>query len=418
MKKSVKLLAMLLTLVLVFGAFACVASAAAAEAVVLTGASSVKPGEKYEVKVVAGSDIDFTNIEYTVTFDDTVFTLDVADVVLGDAMPEVSARNLKNDTVKFAGASAVSNDIDADAVFATITFTVKNGLALSGDETAMIKVETKKLNKNGSKVFADGVADDTLYVTVKHEHDYKTKNETESLAPDCDDPGFDRFYCACGEYSDIPVDAKGHEYANQWTPVAGQDNWFENVCSECGDSIKTYVPEEKTEPTYGATVSADKGVFSEEVSAVITAPSDTEKDAVTDLFDDDVSAYYIFKVDFVNGQGVSVPAAAGTEYNVDLDILDTVSDLDYDVAIYNPATGKLDKVSDKVNGNKVSVKLAKGAVLAVYGMEEPVESTPGGSEPKPPVSTGDNSVLPIAITVLVIAVLAAGVAIVLKKKKA
>ena len=417
MKKTVKLLATLLALVLAVGMFAFSASAAAADAVVLEGAAEVNPGDTYEVEVVIKAPATYTNIEFSLEFDDAKLELAKEDIVAGEALPGIAAINLKNNTVKVAGAAATATALTADGVLVTLKFDVKENIALAGDETALVSVSTAKLNNSGNKVYADGVADANLTVTVKHICDYKTKNDAESLAPDCDDPGFDRFYCACGDYKDVPVEEEGHSYANAWTPVAGQDKWFENVCSKCSDSIKTYLPDAVTNADFGATVSVDKGAFSEVVTPVIKALSDEDLAKVKEQLakEGTVKDAYYFEVGFDSASGYNtVINAAGTKIALSLDILDALKGLDYKVAAVT--INGVEVLSSKTTDNKVALALDKPVIVAVYALEEPVSSTPA-KPVTPPASTGDNSVLPIAIVVMVVAVLAAGTTIVLKKKK-
>jgi len=453
MRKTVKLLSAILSLMLVFGVFASAVSAAdPVEAVVILADAEVMPGGTYEVKIVARA-MTFTNIEFEIGYDDTYLTLDDADIAVGAAMPDIYAVNHSGTKVKIAGATAPAKTIDNGAVLATLTFKVKSGIALTGDCRGSVSLSTTKLNNNGTPVYYYGVADDDATVTIKHSHifatkndaesvapgcespgfdryycacgeykddpidqkghNFNTKNETESVAPGCDSPGFDRYYCVCGQYKDTPLDATGHDYANQWTPVAGEDKWFENVCSGCSNSIKTYVPDDVEDTDLGATLSADKGVFEEAVTPAITETDDTETEAIKEAVDlPEDGVLYAFKVDYTNAAGASVPAAAGTSYSLKLNVLDAVAGFDYDVVAYDPATGTVTKLSDKVDGNVIALELSKGATIAVFGAPEKVAPAP---TPTPP-ATGDSSVLPIAIIVMFAAVLVAGASVLLKKR--
>jgi len=413
MRKTVKLLSAILSLMLVFGVFASAVSAAdPVEAVVILADAEVMPGGTYEVKIVARA-MTFTNIEFEIGYDDTYLTLDDADIAVGAAMPDIYAVNHSGTKVKIAGATAPAKTIDNGAVLATLTFKVKSGIALTGDCTGSVSLSTTKLNNNGTPVYDYGVADDGVTVTIKHSHIFATKNDVESVAPGCESPGFDRYYCACGEYKDTPLDATGHNYANLWTPVAGEDKWFENVCSGCSNSIKTYVPDDVEDTDLGATLSADKGVFEEAVTPAITETDDIETEAIKDAVDlPEDGVLYAFKVDYTNAAGASVPAAAGTSYSLKLNVLDAVAGFDYDVVAYDPATGTVTKLSDKVDGNVIALELSKGATIAVFGAPEKVAPAP---TPTPP-ATGDSSVLPIAIIVMFAAVLVAGASVLLKKR--
>ncbi len=414
MKKTVKLLATVLALVLAVSMFAFSASAAAVEGVVLKGAADVNPGDTYEVEVALKAPVAYTNIEFVVEFDGNVFTLENEDIAPGAALPSYAAINFSGNTVKIAGATANAISLTDDGVLATLTLKVKEDLATSADETALIKVSTAKLNNSGSKVYADGVADDELSVVVKHTCDYKTKNDAESVAPDCDDAGYDRFYCACGQYKDVPVEETGHSYANAWTPVAGEDKWFENVCTPCGDSIKTYLPDPVKSEEFGVTVSVDKGAFSEVVTPVVKPLADETAAAVKEQLakEGKIKDAYYFEVGFDSQAGYNtVINAAGTKIAIDLEVLENLKGLDYKVAIVS-ANG-IEAISGKTADNKVAFEAAKPAIIAVYAIEESVSSKPA----TPPASTGDNSVLPIAIVVMVVAALAAGATVALKKKK-
>ncbi len=493
MKKTVKLLAAILSLVLVFSAFAIASSAATpTKAVVVAADTEVMPGDSLEVTVSANAAMNFTNIEFSVIFDASAVKLD--DVTIGAAMPSVNAYNpVGTNTVKFAGASATAKSVAAGAAFAVLTFDVDDAIADNGDYNIAIKVVTNKLNNNGTPVF-DSVEDAAISVVVKHTHsfddynaaeskapeceedgfdryycacgehkdtpisqtghdfntkndaetkapkceedgfdrfycacgeykdtpipqtghDFNTKNDAESKAPQCEEDGFDRFYCACGEYKDVTVPQTGHNHATVWTPVAGMDGWYEMVCSGCSKSIKTYLPADVTNDAFGATVSVDKGAFGEVVTPVISELGADEAEDVVEAVSDYLASY-MFKVDFLDAAGNSVDLATGTKYTLSLDILDAVAGYDYDVAIYDPATNKLVKLSDKVDGNEVIVEYGKSAIFVVYGGEEVV----GPSEdPVTPPATGDNSSISIAIAVMIVAILAAGTSFVLKKKKA
>ncbi len=421
MKKTVKLLATLLALVFALSVFAFAVSAAPAEGVVLNGAAETNPGDTYKLEVVIKAPVTFTNIEFEVTFDDAAFSLTKEDIEVGAAMPRLSSFNMNGNVIKFAGASATAANLTSDSVLATLNFKAKDGITLTGDVLGSASVSVSKLNNNGNAVYADGLAADDIVVTVKHAHDYTTKSETESVAPDCDDPGYDRYYCACGEHEDTPVPETGHSYANEWTPVAGEDKWFENVCSGCDASIKTYLPDPVTNEEFGATVSVDKGAFSEVVTPVVKPLDEkTEAKVKEELAKvGEVKAAYYFEVGFDSQAGYNtVINAAGTTIAVDLDILDALKDLYYKVV--KVSADGVEDLGEKNSDNKVAFDLSKPSIIAVYALED--SSVPGGAtgqapEAKPPVSTGDNSVLPIAIVVMVLAVLAAGTTLVLKKKK-
>ncbi len=455
MRKFAKFMSLALALMLVFSALVCVSAAPVNELIGITAnTASLKENGEVEITVKALADFEYTNIEFEITYDKNNFTAGVPKAIEDKdkvALVGKSAINITSDSIKIATANATAHRVKTGDIFVCHTFIAKNGVAETADvANIQFGLSVKKLNNSGTAVAEAATGAMSAPVTIVHEHKFVTHNAAESVAPGCESGGFDRHYCACGEYEDTPLSETGHDYSGDWSEVPGEDGWYQKTCGNCSAPLKTYVPSNAADDSLGVTVSAPKGAFSEKVTITVDKDKAAFKDEILENLSSDVTDYYMFDVKVLNEQGQEVTPATGTELTITLTLPDEYVGNTSAIGFYGVNASDIETLFEGKAFKNVTVSFASGGSFvvatviptessdissteedSVSSKQEDTSSEPLISKPtsstttdkqdttssEKPATTGDTSVIWIAVLAALVAALALALTLVLGKKK-
>lgn len=380
MKKLAKLMSVMLSLVLIFSALVCVSAAPVNEVIGLSAdVSSVKESGKVTVAVKALADFSFTNIEFELTYDKDNFAIVYENTSFGgdfaDVGDKISLNPSTKGVIKATAASAVAKNIAKDTALFTVVFAPKDGAAQTGDVAAdAFGLNVAKLNSSGTAVAEAATGAITAPITIKHEHDFVTYNASESVAPGCESGGTDRYYCACGEYEDRPVSENGHDYSGEWTPVAGEENWYKKDCGNCSVPLKTYVPAVTADDELGVSVEVPKGAFSEKVTVVIDKENVKNEDKINENLSSQITDKYLFDVKFVNDAGDEVVPATGADASITITLPDNFVGNNSAVGFYGNSANDIETLFEGTAVNQLTLSFNESGSFVVAAVIPPVSS--------------------------------------------